>query len=261
VYQDPRRLDLPETPKELSVIVVPLVVEKQTIGAITLSKLGLRRFGPADLRLLSVLGDDAAIAIHKARLFEETQRLAIQDGLTGLFNSRHFYNELKKEMERCERYGKPVSLILFDIDDFKKVNDTLGHQVGDHLLRELALILPTLTRKTDLSARYGGEEFAVLLPETSREHALATAERIRAKVETHVYPGIELPRGKMTISLGVATFPYDAASPKEFVRATDIALYAAKRAGKNRVFSYETLSLKQTSTSGGEPDLGYEFHG
>ena len=264
VLKDPRRLDLPETPSLLSVLTVPFVVEQKTIGALALSQLGERRFASSDLRLLRVLADDCAIAIHKARLFDETQRLAILDGLTGLANSRHFYNELKKEMERGERYSKPVSLILFDIDDFKKVNDTLGHQVGDNLLRELAQILPTLTRKSDLIARYGGEEFAVLLPETSREHALATAERIRAKVEGHVYPGVDLPRGRMTISLGVATYPYDAATHRDFVRVADIALYAAKRAGKNRVFSYETLSLKQSPTpggAGGEPDAGYEFRG
>ena len=264
VLHDPRRLDLPETPSLLSVLAVPFVVEQKTIGALALSQLGERRFASSDLRLLRVLADDCAIAIHKARLFDETQRLAILDGLTGLANSRHFYNELKKEMERAERYSKPVSLILFDIDDFKKVNDSLGHQVGDNLLRELAQILPTLTRKSDLLARYGGEEFAVLLPETSREHALATAERIRAKVEGHIYPGVDLPRGRMTISLGVATYPYDAATHRDFVRATDIALYAAKRAGKNRVFSYETLSLKQSPApggAGGEPDAGYEFRG
>jgi diguanylate cyclase (GGDEF)-like protein len=264
VLKDPRRLDLPETPSLLSVLTVPFVVEQKTIGALALSQIGERRFAPSDLRLLRVLADDCAIAIHKARLFDETQRLAILDGLTGLANSRHFYNELKKEMERAERYSKPVSLILFDIDDFKKVNDSLGHQVGDNLLRELAQILPTLTRKSDLLARYGGEEFAVLLPETSREHALATAERIRAKVEGHVYPGVDLPRGRMTISLGVATYPYDAATHRDFVRAADIALYAAKRAGKNRVFSYETLSLKQSPApggAGGEPDAGYEFRG
>jgi len=263
VKKDPRHLDFPETPPELSLLAVPLIVEKQTIGVLALSKLGERRFTESDLRLLSILADDAAIAIHKGRLFDETQRLAILDGLTGLYNSRHFYSELKKEVERAERYTKPASLILFDIDDFKKVNDTLGHQMGDHLLRELAQILNGLTRKTDFIARYGGEEFAILLPETSREHALATAERIRAKVETFVFPDVpELPRGRMTISLGVATFPYDAASHRDFVRAADIALYAAKRAGKNRVFSYETLALKQASESPGqEPDTGYEFRG
>lgn len=265
VVKDPRRLDLADTPPELSVVTIPLLVEKQTIGVLALSKLGERCFSPGDLRLLTVLADDAAIAIHKARLFDETQRLAILDGLTGLFNSRHFYNELKKEMERTERYAKPLSLILFDIDDFKKVNDSLGHQMGDSLLRELAQILPGLTRKTDLIARYGGEEFAILLPETSREHALATAERIRAKVETHVFPNApELPRGRMTISVGVSTFPLDASNLRDFVRAADIALYAAKRAGKNRVFSYEVLSLKEgskTGRAGGKLETDYEFRG
>ena len=166
-------------------------------------------------------------------IFEQTERSAITDGLTGLFNRRHFNQTLRHEMSRARRHQSQVSLVLFDIDDFKKLNDTKGHPEGDKVLVRTASLIKEGVREIDVAARYGGEEFAVILPETSRTGAFVVADRVRQRVEKH----FRRTRGvsNVTVSGGVATFPDDANTLLHLVKKADLGLYRSKAAGKNRI--------------------------
>ncbi len=168
----------------------------------------------------------------KNRLLGE---LAVIDDKTGLFNYRHFRNKLEQEWLRSERYGNPLSLVMLDLDDFKQLNDTLGHPAGDQALREFATLVTGGARATDICARYGGEEFAVLLPHTNGEMAANVAERIREAARQFVFVETDRPT-RMTVSAGVATFPSPGIdSADALIRRADEALYRAKKTGKNRV--------------------------
>lgn len=157
--------------------------------------------------------------------------LAAYDDLTGLFNQRQFPRSLSAELQRADRNGEPVSLVIADLDCFKHVNDTHGHPVGDAVLAAVAADIAASVRPFDVACRLGGEEFAVILPQTGKEEALAVAERIRSRV-AHADRG-DLP--EVTISCGVATYPDDARSPRTLAKRADDAMYAAKAAGRNAV--------------------------
>jgi diguanylate cyclase (GGDEF)-like protein len=162
------------------------------------------------------------------------ERLAVTDGLTGVFNHRRFQEAIRAELVRSERHQRPLGVLMIDVDRFKLVNDALGHPAGDELLRRLAQVLSADLRQTDLIARYGGEEFAVLLPETTKGEALQVAERMRLAVEERINEGAPWPT-KVTVSIGVATYPEDARTTEALVLAADQAMYVAKRQGRNRV--------------------------
>jgi two-component system cell cycle response regulator len=171
----------------------------------------------------------------EAEYHEEIYRLTIIDGLTEIHNKRYLLEFLDRELARSERYGRPLAVLLFDIDHFKGVNDRMGHLGGDVMLRELAARVRGGIRKEELFARYGGEEFAVVLPETAREGAIPIAERIRGLVEAQpfVYEGHD---HRLTISVGVATTGGETGlTPAELLRRADERLYQAKRDGRNRV--------------------------
>lgn len=169
-------------------------------------------------------------------LNKRLEALSITDGLTGLYNHRHFYIKIEEEMKRAERYGHPLSLIIADIDHFKHYNDTHGHPAGDSVLKGVASCIKGNEREQDMVARYGGEEFTVILPETGKDAALMVAERIRECISGHPFPHKETqPGGNLTISLGVATFPVDSKDVKGLVDKADEALYRAKKGGRNRV--------------------------
>lgn len=174
--------------------------------------------------------------IDKGKTYQRLQVEATVDEKTALANYRVFYTRLRDEWERSERYKLPLSLVMFDLDDFKRVNDSFGHPAGDRVLREFAVLVSGGARGTDLAARYGGEEFAMILPHTNREHAERVAERVRAAVVDFRFlePDHAL---RITVSAGVATFAAgtDIASAEQLVAAADRALYSAKNAGKNRV--------------------------
>ena len=217
-----------------SLVVVPLRAGGQVIGTLGVGSLTPRRFVPEEVAMLQVIGHQVGAAIENARLHEETTRLAITDGLTGLYNRRHFYQVLEQELTRVARYDSRASLIILDIDDFKRCNDTYGHVAGDRLLQDVARLLTGLTRRIDTVARYGGEEFIVLLPQTDKPGAIVLAERIRTAAPNGLGQG--LANGtRVTVSAGVATYPLDASTPEELVHAADTALYQAKKAGKNKV--------------------------
>jgi diguanylate cyclase (GGDEF)-like protein len=162
-------------------------------------------------------------------------QLAVTDGLTGLYNHRHLHERLTLEVERSQRSGLPLSLLMLDVDHFKQFNDTFGHPAGDEVLRQLARVLNDTRRANDVVARYGGEEFALILVDTAKFTAAKVAERVRERVAAHDFSDAAQRAGKISVSIGVATFPDDGADAEGLVRTADTALYAAKRAGRNRV--------------------------
>jgi two-component system, cell cycle response regulator len=162
-------------------------------------------------------------------------QLAVTDGLTGLYNHRHLHERLSLEVERSQRSGLPLSLLMLDVDHFKQFNDTFGHPAGDEVLRQLARVLNDTRRANDVVARYGGEEFAVILVDTAKFTAAKVAERVRERIAAHDFSDAAQRAGNISVSIGVATFPDDGADAEGLVRAADTALYAAKRAGRNRV--------------------------
>lgn len=221
-------------------IGVPLRHEDHILGILNLASRGEKKIEFKDIKLLTLMADRLTLVIDKIRLYEESSRLAITDGLTGIYNSRYFYRILDREIARTDRYSTPFSLIIFDVDNFKKCNDTYGHQAGDDVLQGVVSIMSSMARKVDIVARYGGEEFVILLPNTDRKEAHVLAERIRKDIEDHIFRSPFIREGyKVTISGGIATYPEDGRDSKSIMYAVDQALYRAKEMGKNRVWSYE----------------------
>ena len=231
---DPRLTSL--LPKARNLVVVPLWAEGRSIGALVVEH-EFRSGSRIERRVVAALerfASHAALALRNAWLLEQMQELAATDGLTAVANRRTFETTLDKEVARAQRTGNPVGLVLIDIDHFKVLNDTHGHQVGDDVLRQVAGALSATSRKFETVARYGGEEFAVVLPGASAEEAVAAAERLRvalSEADTIV---------PVTASAGVAVYPIHAADGLSLVAAADKALYASKRKGRNRVSSART---------------------
>ncbi len=170
----------------------------------------------------------------EAQYHEEIYRLMTIDGLTQVHNKRHFQESIEREFARSKRYGNPFALVLFDIDHFKKINDTYGHLAGDEVLRSLGPLLKKRVRTNDIVARVGGEEFAVILPEAGQAGGVALAEKLRTIVaaEQFIYNGIEIP---VTVSLGVSAYEAHHENAEAIVSLADEKLYEAKRGGRNRV--------------------------
>ena len=191
-----------------------------------------------DLAMLEVFANQAAIAIENARLYEKMEKLSITDGLTGLYNHRYFQEQLKSEFGKAVQLRQKLSLVYMDVDNFKRYNDTYGHQAGDKVLVRLAGIMREASRQFDVPARYGGEEFVILMPRAGKEKAIETAEKIRSELENSAFETGE----RITVSCGVSGYPDDADSRHEIVRLADENLYMAKRSGKNRVSAKPALS-------------------
>jgi diguanylate cyclase (GGDEF)-like protein len=212
--------------------VVPLLYQARSMGVLLVCSDDPHRIWQEnELLLLRTVADQVAVAVNHARLFTQMQQLALTDGLTGCVNRRSFEMQLERDLRLAIRMRQPVSLIMLDIDHFKRVNDTYGHDAGDAALRFLADVLRDELRGVDTAARYGGEEFAVILPQAGLEGALIVAERLRSRLETTEVPGI----GYITGSFGLATFPLHANSRDGLVGSADRALYEAKHAGRNRI--------------------------
>ncbi|MDH3960389.1 MAG: sensor domain-containing diguanylate cyclase, partial [Desulfuromonadales bacterium] len=221
-----------------SLIAVPLKIHKRTIGVLYLDDFKSREFDAEKLELLSVLSSFATMSIDHARLYARTLQLACTDGLTGLYNHRQFKKTFIEEVARAKRYSKPLAVILLDVDDFKKFNDTYGHPNGDIVLQEMAVMLKELLRDCDSLFRYGGEEFVTLLPETPLAEAVKVAERIRIFVETEsprFLTGITKTHG-ITVSVGVAALPDHGSDTQSLLQKVDDLMYQAKKDGKNKVY-------------------------
>jgi diguanylate cyclase (GGDEF)-like protein len=219
-----------------SVAIVPLAKDGRTLGALVLEASEVRGLTLEDGRPLAVLGAIVAGSLELVWQFAEVDKRSRTDPLTGLWNRHHFGEQLQRCLEAADRQGHPVSLVLVDIDHFKRVNDTWGHEAGDAVLKQLARILQDGVRSLDICVRYGGEEVAMLLPFTDSEHAVEVAERLRARIAAQPFRhgGAEIP---VTASFGVATFPETVKDRDQLFPASDKALYIAKHEGRNRVRS------------------------
>ena len=219
-----------------SFLSVPLIAQDRALGCMNLYLSAPHELGRDEIQLLSTFASQAAMSIENARLFEETRQLASTDELTALANHREFYQQLAREVRRAQRYKRPLTLMMLDLDHFKGYNDRHGHLAGDQALRETAEVLRRNARDVDILARYGGEEFAVILPETDLNQAAFQAERIRAAVATHAYRGRDSsPQGDLTVSIGVAALSPGMRKIEQLVHDADQALYRAKGQGRNRL--------------------------
>lgn len=208
---------------------------RDTLGYISIARLGAP-FDDAELGLFVYLSAQASISLDNAGLHAAVQEQALTDPLTGLNNRRHFDSALETEIGRSRRFGGDVGLLMLDLDSFKPINDRYGHQEGDRVLVELAILLRRLTRDVDQLARYGGDEITIILPQTDLAGAELLAERVRAGIEALTVPSeVASAQLSVTASLGVASLPDCANDRDSLVRAADAALYRAKRAGGNRV--------------------------
>ena len=224
-----------------SMMCVPLIFRRRTLGTVqVLNKTGGRNFDQDDLHVLQVLADQAAIAIENARLHE----LATVDQATGLYRKDYFLARVKEEFRRYRNLGAPCSLLMSDIDHFKRVNTEFGHQGGDQALHELASLILRVVRDEgdeDLAGRYGGEEFCVLMPNTTHERAMQIAERIRTGIESHQF-SIDGKPAAITISIGVTSLPHHDGlinDYEELIKFADEALYLCKNRGRNCSALYE----------------------
>ena len=226
-----------------SLLVIPIVLFDQHVGSFFLR--AVRKYGTFSLREINfceIVAEAAANALERAHLFESIQKanerleqLAITDGLTSVYNHRYFRERLEEEFARAKRYKLPLSCIILDVDNFKRVNDTYGHLQGDSVLREIAARSSQSVRKTDIIARYGGEEFVIIMPQTSCPGVQVQADRILKEIGTRPFAGMP-PGHNITVSIGVAILNHDTMLDCEsLIRVADGALYQAKREGKNRV--------------------------
>lgn len=218
-----------------SQVALVLAAGGERFGVLALAWSGQRHLSQPEIERLRVVGDQSSLSLSNALLHAELERLSVTDRLTELFNHGYLHQRLDQEVQRAKRFGRELSVIMLDIDDFKSFNDRYGHPRGDGVLKDVSAIIRENLREMDIAARYGGEEFAAVLPETDAEGALAVAERIRSSVAGHSFAGGEEEAVHRSVSVGVATFPAHAREATVLIERADGALYRAKRAGKNRV--------------------------
>ncbi|PIP72565.1 MAG: GGDEF domain-containing protein [Nitrospinae bacterium CG22_combo_CG10-13_8_21_14_all_47_10] len=227
-------------------VTIPLMIENEIIGVLNLNDNEKGVFNVGDLDFALNVSEFVALSISNAMLYERVKKLSITDGLTGLDNHQQMQILLKNEVVRCRRYNSPLSVIMMDIDHFKGVNDTHGHQKGDEILLEFSAIIKKVCRTNDVAARYGGEEFFLVLPGTPIAGALHIAERIREEMASRMFQskGKEF---KVTVSCGTAEFdPTRMEGSENLIKVADLALYKAKHEGRNRTIQGSTDDLLDT---------------
>jgi diguanylate cyclase (GGDEF)-like protein len=219
-----------------SCVVVPLIFHERLVGALYVAAADQTRvWGENEVLLLRTVANQVAVAVNHANLFAQIQQQALTDALTGCYNRRSFEMQFDREMQMAKRQHQPLSLIMLDLDRFKQLNDSVGHDAGDQALRQLADCFKQELRGVDSAARFGGDEFALILPQAYMEGALIVAERLRARIANIQIRGF----GNLSASMGIATFPSHGSSRTDMVQAADAALYKAKRTGRNRVCIFE----------------------
>jgi diguanylate cyclase (GGDEF)-like protein len=241
VDKDPRALHIAGTPEAEpeSLIAVPLLAREELKGILSLYRIGPdNHFSLQEFKLAIVFSELAALAIDNAEIRTRLETEVVTDHLTALFNHRFFHERLAEEMRRSSRSRFPVGLLIYDIDDFKRVNDTYGHLVGDQVLQGVASISRETCRQEDVICRIGGEEFAVILPGGNLEDSTALGERLREGIAAVSFPAV----GQITVSVGVAEGPMHASSPRELMACADLALLEAKVSGKDQVVVYAATS-------------------
>jgi diguanylate cyclase (GGDEF)-like protein/putative nucleotidyltransferase with HDIG domain len=233
----------------LSLFIVPISYEERLLGILT----GLRfeseaLWVPDNEAFLNSVADQVAIGVTNARLYAKVQRQATTDGLTALFNHRTGQEKLSEQLRLAERYQRNLSVIMFDVDHFKSINDKYGHPAGDTVLKAVAKLIQRDCRDVDLPVRYGGEEFVLILPEVNSEGAFVVAERIRKNLlqEVIVHDDIQI---SVTASMGIASFPEDAQSQSQLLELADKALYLSKRLGRNQVHTASDLLYEEIAPS------------
>ena len=220
--------------KTSAVLAAPLKIRDAVLGVlVAVNRLDASGFDLRHIRVLSLLANQTAIAVENGKLYRRAEQLAITDDLTQVYNFRFLKMALRREVKRAARFGQTFSILMIDVDNLKHYNDQNGHLRGSEVLRTVAQILVREARSIDVVAKYGGDEFVVILPQTARGGACVLAERIKTSVETTAFPLV--PPGVITVSLGVATYPANGITAGELLEAADVALYAAKQSGKNRV--------------------------
>jgi diguanylate cyclase (GGDEF)-like protein len=214
-----------------SIVCIPMIVYSDVIGVINVTnKRHGKDFTDEDVEMLKAVADQAAVAINKAQLWD----MAVTDSLTGLFVRRYFMVKLAEELHRAQRYNNTLSIVMADLDRFKNINDTYGHDAGDRVLKAIGKFLQQNVRDVDVVARYGGEEFVIMIPEAANDAAHILSERLRKNLSEVKFENLP----SVTFSLGIATFPHDAVDPEDLIKKADAAMYAAKRAGRNQVVKY-----------------------
>jgi diguanylate cyclase (GGDEF)-like protein len=235
-HLDPRVAFIPGTPAEPEALVsIPLIARGALKGALNIYRLGeTAAFDDDEFELAKWFGDAAALALDNAQVRAKLEHQAQTDSLTGLFNHRNFHERLRAELTRASRARDSVALLMFDIDEFKRVNDICGHGVGDEILVGLAEVTCSLVRTSDVVCRIGGEEFAVIMPSCDAGDALGLARRLTERLEARPVDAA----GDVTISVGIAQGPENAANPRDLVDCAEAAMMAAKARGKNRIVVY-----------------------
>lgn len=251
------RVGIPNRPrfKTKSFICFPMKVKDRIIGVLNLADKETNSvFTDTDLKHLHMLAGHAAQLIDRTAALENAKKLeelAVKDPLTGLYNRRLLETRFNEELNRCSRLKQAFTILMVDLDFFKTYNDHCGHIAGDNALRKVASLLKKSAREMDFITRYGGEEFCLMLPSTSKEEALFVAERIRRAIENENFPGeTGLPQGKLTTSIGIASFPGDGEKFETLVNAADLALYQAKNKGRNRLATYEPVFQQRNKKTG-----------
>ena len=240
-----------ESSEKGSFVSVPLRYKKDVLGVMNCSRRGKNDFKEEDVRLLTMVANQIALAVENAQLYSKTRELSVRDELTGLYNRRHFQGVLQMEWKRTTRFRRPMSLLMIDIDHFKEFNDTFGHPFGDKVLKVLSNLILKNLREVDTVARFGGEEFVILLPDTGLEGAMVVAEKLRGLVEAERFAGEHQRIIPLTISIGVSSFPEDVREMDDLIDHADVALYEAKDNGRNRVIDYIRMSAAISDVTGG----------
>lgn len=217
-----------------SVLVLPLTAQGRIIGCLTSEAEEPGAFNETNLQFTVALANESSVALENARLFQEVERLSLTDPLTGLRNRRGFMDDARRNIDIAIRYKHPLSILIFDIDHFKGVNDTYGHAIGDKVLAGIAHVCRNLMRTTDLLARFGGEEFCFLFPETTAAKALLLAERLRVVISAMEFEA-ESQNFRVTVSIGISECLGHKDSLENLLARSDEALYQAKNTGRNRV--------------------------
>ncbi len=231
IAEDKRYVGVVDGPR--SEIAVPLKAPMGVVGVLNVEKDGYASLDDYDLKVLTIIGAHLGVAIDNAMRYADTERIAMTDAMTGVYNYRFFITHLEKELNRAKKKGYSVSLLMVDADNFKWYNDTYGHLVGDKVIQQMVELLEDSVRRGDLVTRYGGDEFIVILPGANKEQAVSIAKRIRDKVAKHEF--VKDAEKPLTVSVGIATYPEDAEDLFVLLDKADKALYKAKHAGKNTI--------------------------